>query len=167
MMWPAIAILGFVTLQRLSELQLAKANTAKLLARGAHEVAPRHYPLIVAVHIGWLASLWLLAPGREIAWPLIGGFALLQLARLWVIRTLGERWTTRIIILPGAPLAAGGPFRFVRHPNYLIVAAEIALLPLAFGLWHIALLFTLLNAAVLAIRIHAENAALASAGPSA
>jgi methyltransferase len=156
-------ILAFVTLQRLAELVIARRNTARLLARGAYEVAPGHYPLIVAVHTLWLAALWWLAPGKPIVWPLIALFAVLQAGRLWVLATLGERWTTRIIILPGAPLVASGPFRFVSHPNYLVVVGEIAALPLAFGLWQVALVFTLLNAAVLAVRIRAENRALASA----
>lgn len=160
--WPAIAILAFVTLQRLGELKLARHNTARLMARGAREAAPGHYPLIVAVHAGWLACLWWFAPGREIAWPLIGLFAALQVARIWVIRTLGERWTTRIIVLPGAPRIDTGPFRYISHPNYAVVMAELVLLPLAFGLWWIATLFFALNAAVLAIRITAENKALAT-----
>ncbi len=160
MMWPAIAILAFVTLQRLSELMLANANTRRLLAMGAREYGRRHYPLIVALHGAWLGCLWWLAPGRPVHWPFLILFALLQIGRMWVIRTLGPRWTTRIIILPGAPLVAGGPFRFVSHPNYLVVIGEIAVLPLVFGLWPVALVFTLLNAVVLAIRIRAENAAL-------
>jgi methyltransferase len=162
-MWPAIAIIAFVTLQRLSEMAIAQQNTSRLLAAGAREYAPGHYPLIVAVHAGWLAALWWFAPGRPIHWPLIGLFALLQLGRIWVLRTLGPRWTTRIIVLPGAPLVAGGPFRFVRHPNYLVVIGEIAVLPLAFGLWQIALIFSVLNAAVLAIRIRAGEKALTNA----
>ncbi len=156
----AILILAFVTLQRLAELVVARRNTRALLARGAHEVAPGHYPLIVAVHTFWLAALWWLAPGKPVFWPLIALFALLQAARLWVLATLGGRWTTRIIILPGAPLVTGGPFRWVRHPNYAVVIGEIAVLPLAFGLWIVAILFSLLNLAVLAVRIKAENRAL-------
>jgi methyltransferase len=138
-----------------------------LLANGAYEASPGHYPLIVAVHGLWLIALWLLAPGREIVWPLIALFVLLQLARLWVLATLGRRWTTRIIVTPGMPLVAGGPFRFVRHPNYVVVVLEIAVLPLAFGLWELALIFSLLNAVVLAIRIRAEEKALAAAAPRA
>jgi methyltransferase len=160
MMWPAIAILAFVTLQRLAELVLARQNTARLLALGAREYAPGHYPLIVAVHTLWLAALWWLAPGRSIHWSLLVLFVLLQLGRVWVLRTLGPRWTTRIIVLPGAPLVTGGPFRFVSHPNYLVVIGEIAVLPLVFGLWQLSALFTLLNALALAIRIRAENRAL-------
>jgi methyltransferase len=158
--WPAYAILFFVLFQRLSEMALAKTNTARLLARGAREHAPGHYPLIVAVHAGWLAALFWLAPGRDIHWPLFALFMLLQAGRLWVLRTLGPRWTTRIIVLPDAPLVTGGPFRFVRHPNYVVVIGEIAVLPLVFGLWQVALLFSILNAAVLFIRIRAEERAL-------
>lgn len=164
-MWPAIAILAFVTLQRLSELLLAKANTRRLLALGAVEYGRSHYPLIVAVHAAWLASLWWLAPARLIHWPFLILFALLQFGRLWVIRTLGARWTTRIIVVPGAPLVTGGPFRFVSHPNYLVVIGEIAVLPLVFGLWPLALVFSLLNAAVLWVRVRAENRALARLAP--
>ena len=160
MMWPAIAILAFVTLQRLSELRIAKANTARLLAAGAKEHAPGHYPLIVSVHALWLATLFWLAPGEPIHWPFLILFVLLQLGRVWVLRTLGPRWTTRIIVLPGAPLVTGGPFRFVRHPNYLVVIGEIAVLPLVFGLLEVALLFSVLNAIVLTIRIRAEDEAL-------
>jgi methyltransferase len=159
-MTAAILILAFVTLQRLAELVIAQRNTRALLARGAYEASPGHYPLIVAVHTLWLLALWWFAPGKSVSWPLIGLFLLLQAGRLWVLATLGSRWTTRIIILPGAPLVARGPFRFARHPNYLVVIGEIAVLPLAFGLWELALLFSALNAAVLAIRINAENKAL-------
>jgi methyltransferase len=161
--WPALAILFFVAFQRLSELLVARRNTAELLARGAREHAPGHYPLIVAVHAGWLATLFWLAPGRSIHWPLFFLFLLLQAGRLWVLRTLGPRWTTRIIVLPGEPLVTGGPFRFVRHPNYLVVIGEIAVLPLVFGLWQVALVFSLLNALVLWIRIRAEERALSGA----
>jgi methyltransferase len=159
-MWPAIAIFAFVTLQRLAELALARSNTRALLAAGAREHGAGHYPFIVVVHAAWLASLWLLAPGRPVHLPLLAVFLLLQAGRIWVIRTLGPRWTTRIVVLPGAPLVTEGPFRFVSHPNYLIVVGEIAVLPLVFGLWEVALIFSLLNAAVLAIRIRAEERAL-------
>lgn len=163
----ASVILALVTLQRLGELVLARRNTRHLIANGAHEASPGHYPLIVAVHTSWLIALWVLAPGRAILWPLIAVFLLLQLGRLWVLASLGRRWTTRIIVTPGAPLVAGGPFRFVRHPNYVVVVLEIAVLPLAFGLWEAALIFSLLNAAVLVIRVRAEEKALAAAAPEA
>ena len=160
MMWPAVAILAFVTFQRLSELLLAQRNTRALLAAGAREYSPGHYPLIVAVHAGWLAALFWLAPGKPIHWPFLVMFFLLQLGRVWVIRALGPRWTTRIIVLRGAPLVTGGPFRFLSHPNYLVVIGEIAVLPLVFGLWQVAVVFSALNAIVLAIRVRAENRAL-------
>ena len=158
----AVLILLLVTFQRLVELVIARRHTKALLARGAYEVGAGHYPLIVAVHLAWLASLWLLAPGRPINWPLVAVYALLQCLRIWVLTTLWERWTTRIIILPDAPPVRRGPYRFLNHPNYLVVVGEIAVLPLAFGLVWIALIFSLLNAAVLVIRIRAENQALAS-----
>jgi methyltransferase len=156
----AVAILALVSLERLGELWLSNRNTRRLLAQGAHEVGRSHYPLIVAVHVLWLVVLWWLAPGRPIDGFWLAMYVLLQIARFWVIATLGSRWTTRIIVLPQAPLVDTGPYRFVDHPNYVVVAGEIAALPLVFGLWQVALLFTLLNAAVLAIRIGEENRAL-------
>ena len=158
----AVAILALVTLQRLAELHLATRNTRRLLAQGAVEYGASHYPLVVALHGPWLVALWWLAPGRPVDVVLLTLFLVLQVGRLWVIGTLGERWTTRIIVKPGAPLVRRGPYRFMNHPNYLIVVLEIAVLPLVFGLWQLALLFSLLNAAVLAIRIGEENRALAS-----
>jgi len=104
--------------------------------------------------------LWWLAPDRPIDGFWLGLFVLIEIARIWVLATLGRRWTTRIIVLPNAPLVRRGPYRFVNHPNYLVVVGEIAVLPLVFGLWRIALIFTLLNAAVIAIRIREENHAL-------
>ena len=161
MIWPAVAILGFVTLQRLLEMRLADSHSRKLLAQGGVEHGREHYPFIVALHAAWLAALWW-APGRPINLPLLVLFAVLQIGRVWVIRSLGDRWTTRIIVKPGAPLVRRGPYRFVNHPNYLIVAAEIAVLPLVFGLWQLAVLFSALNAIVLTVRIRAETRALAS-----
>jgi len=161
-MWPAIALLAFVTLQRLVELPIARANTVRLLAAGGREVAPRHYPLIVALHAAWLATLWWLAPGLPLHLGFLGLFVLIEVARIWVLRTLGPRWTTRIIVVPGEQLVARGPYRFVDHPNYLVVAAEIAVLPMVFGLWQVALVFSILNAAILAVRVSAENSALES-----
>ena len=158
--WPTAVILGLVTLERLAELPFASANSRRLLAAGGHEVGAGHYPWIVALHAAWLASLWWLAPGRPIDLALFGLFGLIELGRLWVLWTLGRRWTTRIIVVPGETLLARGPYRFLQHPNYAVVAAEIALLPLVFGLWGVALVFTLLNGAILAIRIRAEDAAL-------
>jgi methyltransferase len=156
----SVVILALVTLERLGELWLSRRNTKLLLAQGGHEVGARHYPLIVAVHVLWLAALWWLAPIRSVDGFFLGIYVLLQVARFWTIEALGDRWTTRIIVLPDAPLVKRGPYRFVDHPNYVVVAGEIAVLPLVFGLWQVALIFTLLNAAVLAIRIREENRAL-------
>lgn len=159
-MWIGVAILAFVTLQRLAELLLSRRNTKRLLARGAHEVAPEHYPFLVLLHASWLAVLWFFGPGPPIEIIPLAIFALLQVARVWVIATLGERWTTRIIILPGAPLVKSGPYRWVNHPNYLIVTGEIAVLPLVFGLPTVAIIFSLLNGLMLWVRIRDENLAL-------
>ena len=161
----SLVILALVTLQRLGELWLSNRNTRRLLAGGAHEVGASHYPLIVAVHVLWLAALWWLAPSRPIDGFWLAVFVVLQLARIWVLSTLGRRWTTRIIILPGARLVRAGPYRWVDHPNYMIVIGEIAALPLTFGLWPVALIFSLLNAAVIAIRIREENRALRNSAP--
>ena len=155
-----ILILALVTLQRLGELWLSSRHTKDLLSQGAYEVGAAHYPLIVALHVWWLALLWWLAPGRPIDGFWLAIFVLLEIARLWVLRTLGQRWTTRIIVLPGAPLVTRGPYRFVHHPNYLVVIGEIAVLPLVFGLWPLALIFTILNAPLLLIRIREENKAV-------
>jgi methyltransferase len=156
-------ILGLVTLQRLGELILARRNTDRLRAHGAYEVAAGHYPLIVALHAAWLAGLWyfvLSGSADSVSWAWLGVFVILQALRVWVIATLGPRWTTRIMVLPGAPLVVGGPYRFVSHPNYCVVAAEILVLPLVFGLLGYGLVFSILNAAILWIRIRAEEAAL-------
>lgn len=136
-----------------------------MLARGAVEVGAGHYPLIVGLHGAWLAGLWALGWNQPISLPWLALFIALQLLRVWVIATLGERWTTRIVVLPGAPLVRRGPYRFLDHPNYAVVVAEIAVLPLAFGLIGYAILFSFLNATVLWIRIRAETRALATASP--
>jgi methyltransferase len=156
----AIVILALVTLERVLELWWARRNTQRLLALGAREHAPGHYPLIVALHAAWLAVLWWLARDRAIDGFWLGMFVLLEVARIWVLASLGPRWTTRIIILPGAPLIRRGPYRWVNHPNYWVVIGEIAALPLVFGLWLVALVFTLLNAALLTVRIREENLGL-------
>jgi methyltransferase len=160
--WAAVAILGLVTMQRLAELSLANRNSRRLLADGAVEHGASHYPLVVAHHALWLAALWWWAPGRPINAALLALFLVLQVGRLWVIATLGERWTTRIIVKPNAPLVRSGPYRFMNHPNYLIVIAEIAVLPLVFGLPVVAAFFSVLNAIVLWVRVREENQALAA-----
>ena len=160
-----IAILLAVTLERLGELLLSARNTRRLLAQGAREHSPGHYPLIVAVHVLWLAALWWLAPRRPIDLLWLALFVIIEIGRIWVLASLGRRWTTRIIVLPGASFVHRGPYRFARHPNYIVVVAEIAVLPLVFGLWQVALIFSLMNAVALAIRIRAENAALGRVSP--
>ena len=162
-MTPAVVLLGFVTFSRVGELWLARRNTAALLARGAIEVAPGHYPLIVAMHALWLASLWAFGTDHPVQSGWLVAFLILQVARIWVLQTLGSRWTTRIITLPGEVLVSRGPFRFLRHPNYAVVIGEIAVLPLTLGLPWLALLFSIANAVVLTIRIKAENVGLAEA----
>ena len=156
----APAVLALVTMQRLGELLLARRNTRALLARGGVEIAPEHYPAIIACHALWLASLWLWGWDRPVLLGWLALFALLQLGRVWILATLGSRWTTRIIVVPGETLVARGPYRFISHPNYAVVVGEIAVLPLVFGLPIVALAFTLFNAAVLFVRIRAEERAL-------
>jgi methyltransferase len=156
----SIVILALVTAQRLGELVLARRNTARLMAQGGVETGAGHYPLIVALHAAWLVGLFVLAWDRPVNWAWMALFVLLQLGRVWVIASLGARWTTRIITVPGETLVRRGPYRFVSHPNYLVVAAEIAVLPLAFGLPAFAVIFSVLNAAVLTIRIRSEAQAL-------
>lgn len=156
----SIVVLALVTLQRLGELLYARHNTRRLLARGAYETGAEHYPAMVALHAAWLAGLWFLAWDRPVQPGWLTVFLGLQLLRVWVLATLGERWTTRIIVLPGAALITTGPYRLLRHPNYVIVIAEIAALPLAFDLTAYAVVFSLLNAAMLWVRIGVENRAV-------
>jgi methyltransferase len=161
----SVAILGFVTAQRLGELALARRNTRRLLARGAIETGAEHYPLMVGLHAAWLGSLWLIAWNRPADLGWLALYALLQALRAWVMISLGEHWTTRILTVPGEPRVRRGPYRIFAHPNYLVVVAELAVLPLVFGLPVCALVFSLLNASVLWVRIRAENAALRAAEP--
>ncbi|WGD50070.1 isoprenylcysteine carboxylmethyltransferase family protein [Bradyrhizobium sp. CB1650] len=156
----AVAILALVTLQRVGELVLARYNTGRLLARGAIEMAAGHYPLVVALHAAWLIALWVCGRNQPVNLFAVGIFIVLEGLRFWVIATLGPRWTTRIIVVPGEPLISAGPYRYSSHPNYAVVAAEIAVLPLALHLPLMAVIFTILNAVVLAIRMRAEARAL-------
>lgn len=159
----AYVIVALVALQRLFEVIYAGRNTRRLFARGATEAGRGHYPLIVTLHVAWLAAIVLLLPKQvSISWLLIAAIVLLQALRLWVIATLGPYWTTRIVTLDGTPLIRRGPYRWVRHPNYLIVAAEIIILPLAFGETAVAVAFTVLNSAILAWRIREEDRALSN-----
>jgi len=159
MTWSILLLLA-VTIERLGELWLARRNTLALLEKGAFEVAGAHYPAIVALHAAWLAGLWLLARDAPLHMGWVAVFAALQVLRLWTLSTLGRRWTTRIIVMPGETLVTGGPYRLLRHPNYAVVIGEIAVLPLCFGMSLYAVAFSAANALILTIRIRAENAAL-------
>jgi methyltransferase len=156
-------LIAFLVAQRLAELGIAQSNTLRLRAAGGVEFGAAHYPLMVALHAFWLLGLWLLGHARPVDPYWLGLFMLLQAGRLWVIASLGRRWTTRVIVVPGEPLIVRGPYRFIKHPNYLIVALEIAVVPLALGLPLFALVFTIANAALLIYRIRVEDRALSRA----
>lgn len=160
----AAVLLAYVTLERLLELVLARRNTRALFAEGAYEVGCGHYPLLVGLHVVWLLSLWaLLAAGEARLAPAAAlAYGTVQVLRLWTVSSLGRYWTTRIVVAPRAPLVCSGPYRFLRHPNYLVVVLEIALLPLALGSWALALGFSIANAGALVWRIRVEEAALAA-----
>ena len=156
----AAGLLLLATLQRLVELIIANRNTRALLAKGAYEVGRGHYPAIVFFHVAWLVVLWgglVFGLTRFQPWFAIAYLAV-QILRIWVMASLGRYWTARIIVVPHAPLVRKGPYRFIRHPNYLVVVLEIALLPLALGSWPLALGFSIVNAILLAWRIRTENA---------
>jgi methyltransferase len=159
-MTAAVLLLGAVTAERLTELWWARRNTAALLEKGAREFAPNHYPAIVLLHALWLASLWFFGWDRPLSPDWVAGFLALQVLRIWILATLGRRWTTRIIVVPGAALVSDGPYRIFSHPNYLVVVAEIATLPLCVGLPWLSVVFSIANAGILSVRIRAENAAL-------
>ncbi len=160
MMWIWV-VLAAVAAQRLWELRLADRNTKRLLAEGAVEVGAAHYPLFILLHASWLAAIAIVTPWTMVPnlWWL-GLYIVLQFGRLWVIATLGRFWTTRIITLPAAPLVRRGPYRFMRHPNYLVASLEIAVLPLAFGQVWIALVWSVANALLVGWRIRIEDRAL-------
>jgi len=160
-MGPGAWLVAFLVVQRLTELALAQWNTVRLRAAGGIEFGASHYPIMVALHAFWLLALWTAGHAGSVDPVWLASFVVLQAGRLWVIASLGRRWTTRIIVLPGAAPITGGPYRFIKHPNYLIVALEIAVVPLALGLPGLALGFSLANAAMLAYRIRIENEALA------
>ena len=152
---PALAFIAFLLLQRGMELVIARRNTRRLLARGAVEHGAGHYPLIVAMHAAWLLAIAVLGWSNPIHLGWLAAFAILQVLRLWVLVSLGSRWTTRIIVLD-EPLVARGPYRWVSHPNYMVVIAEIIVAPMVLGLWPVAAVFTILNALILRIRIREE-----------
>ena len=156
----AALILALVTLQRLAELGWSHANAARMLAAGGIEAGQGHYWPLIGVHVAWLAGLWLLAPGLPVDPAWLAVYLALQAGRAWVLWTLGRRWTTRVIVLPGARLVRTGPYRWLDHPNYAVLAAEVAVLPAVFGLWLYAVAFTMLNAGVILLRLRVETAAL-------
>jgi len=155
-------LVAFLVGQRLVELCFAQFNTRRLRAEGGVEFGAAHYPLMIALHASWLLGLWLLGYDRSVIPFWLAIFVLLQVGRLWVIASLGRRWTSRVIMLPGSAPVSRGPYRWLKHPNYLIVALEIAVVPLALGLPLFALIFSAANAALLAYRIRFENEALAT-----
>ena len=147
---------------RIAELALAHHNTRNLLARGGQEFGRRHYPLFVLLHGGWLTTMFIAIPTNSPSNTfLLLGFVILQFCRLWVIVSLGPYWTTRIISAPEFPRLICGPYRWVKHPNYIVVTAEIAALPIAFGAWEISVLFSALNGGLLIWRIKIEEHVLA------
>lgn len=157
----AYAILALVVLQRVAELWYASRNTRALKARGAIEYGRGHYPLIVLLHASWLTAIAIgIHRDPAVRALRLVFFVLLQGLRVWVLASLGHYWTTRVITVPDEPLVVLGPYRFVRHPNYLVVVGEMALLPLVFGQVTNTILFSMLNAVLLAWRIRVEDAAL-------
>lgn len=155
-------VVALVVLQRLAELAWAQRNTRALKAAGAVEHGAAHYPLFVALHAVWLVTIVVATdPAAPVHWGWLAVFVLMQILRVWTVASLGRFWTTRVLTLPGAPLVRRGPYRFLKHPNYLIVIAEIAALPLAFGAWQVAGVFSGLNLMLLWHRIRVEEAALA------
>lgn len=164
-----LLLLALVGVERLVELVVSRRHVRALVARGAVEAGASHYPLMVAVHaallIGAAAEVVLLRRPflPWLGWPMLALVAATMALRYWAVVTLGERWTTRVLVLPGAPLVAQGPFRYLPHPNYLAVTVEVVALPLVHTAWITALACGLANAGVLALRIRAEDAALGRA----
>ncbi len=157
--------MAFVAVQRLLELVVARRNERRARARGAVERGRGHYPFIVALHSLWLVSTLVegLLRGPELSalWPVpLALFLFVQPLRYWALFSLGERWNTKILVLPGAEPVRRGPYKYLSHPNYVVVVVEILTLPLIFGAWVTALVFTMLNAVVLWVRIREENRAL-------
>jgi methyltransferase len=162
-------LVGLVAFERLAELVVAKRNLAWSRERGGQESGLGHYPFMVVLHTGLLVGcvleVWL--GGRPfipaLGWPMLVIVFGSQALRWWFVRTLGPRWNTRVIVVPNLPLITGGPYRFFSHPNYVAVVVEGAALPLVHTAWLTALVFSVLNAGLLTVRIRTENAALAAA----
>jgi len=160
-----IISVALIALQRVLELLLSRRHERALRVMGAYERGAGHYPVVVGLHVGWLVSMllegWMRGVELSILWPFwlalfVGGQAL----RYWAILSLGERWTTRVAILPGVPLVKRGPYKHIQHPNYLAVTLEVFSAPLVFGASFTALACTLLNVGVLLLRIRTETRAL-------
>ncbi|MBO0588479.1 isoprenylcysteine carboxyl methyltransferase family protein [Sporosarcina sp. E16_8] len=161
-------VISIVILQRLIELVVAKRNEKWMRSQGAFEAGAAHYPLMVAMHtaffISLLAEVILLDRSLSSVWILfLVIFLVAQIARIWCLTSLGKFWNTKIIILPGADVVQKGPYKWVRHPNYVIVTTELLVLPLMFGAYLTAIIFTLLNVWMLSVRIPAEEKALKEA----
>lgn len=162
--WPIWAqiLFAYVVIQRLAELAYANFNTRRLMAEGGREYGAAHYPLFIVLHTGWLMSIALFAePTTRPDLLLLNAFIASQTFRFWTLASIGRWWTTRIISAPHFPKVQRGPYRFIKHPNYALVVAEIALLPLILGAPEMALTFSILNAGLLWWRIRIENAVLA------
>ena len=158
---PQIAALLILAQRGLEELYSAR-NTKALIAQGAREAGRAFYPVVAVTHLAWIFSLWsMISPYAPVNWLLIGLYIALQIVRYWVIWSLGPYWTHRIITMKDAPLIAHGPYRLMRHPNYMVAILETALLPMAFGAWSIAFVMTAIWAAVLSYKVHLEDTALA------
>ena len=159
-------LVALVALERLAELVVSNRNAAWSFARGGRETGQGHYRFMVVLHSGFLVAMlveaWVRRPEvpPTLAWTMLALVVASQALRWWCIATLGRRWNTRVIIVPGLPPVAKGPYRFLSHPNYVAVVVEGIALPLVHGAWVTALVFTVANAALLAVRIRVENAAL-------
>jgi methyltransferase len=166
-----LVLIGLIVLERLMELVTTQRNARRLRARGGVAVGDRHFPAMVALHTGLLVAapaevLWLDRPWLPwLGWTALAAVAGTMALRYWAIATLGDRWTTRIFVVPGEGPVTGGPYRFLRHPNYLAVVIEVAALPLVHTAWITALAASILNAWMLHVRIRAEEAALEDAAP--
>ena len=156
-----------VAAERLVELVVSKRNLAWARSRGGREYGFGHYPFMVFLHTGLLVACVIEASHTSfipaLGWPMLARVLLAQALRWWCITTLGPRWNTRIVVVPGLPLVDRGPYRWMRHPNYVAVVIEGIALPLVHTAWITATVFTVLNAGLLRVRISAENAAIAEA----
>jgi methyltransferase len=165
---PFTVVVSLVALERLAELVVSKRNAAWSFARDGWETGRDHYPVMVALHSMFLAAMlveaWVRRPDVEpaLAWTMLALVVASQGLRWWCIAALGRRWNTRVIIVPGLPPVTSGPYRLLRHPNYMAVVVEGAALPLVHGAWLTALGFTVANAVLLTVRIRTENAALST-----